>query len=299
MLWLWLQERSATTSRATRLVPTSFPLRDMFENREAFGRTGKWATQLAKHTIDFISRSAIKSQVLADFIADWTPGAPSQEQPKIEAIWQLECDGAYQRDGAGASAVLTAPSGTQLKYAVRLDFTGCTNNVAEYEGLLLGLRKARALGARRLTIRSDSELITGQINKSNRTLKPELAKYLAAVRSMEKHFLGFSIRSFSRTKNKQADQLAKAAAQFDPLPPDVFFETLKQASVNCAEEPAKFINAITSEDWRAAIMAYLRGHFVPEDEKEEKRMALRARNYRIIGEELYRGGVCAKLLRCI
>ena len=69
-----------------------------------------------------------------------------------------------------------------------------------------------------------------------------------------------------------------------------FFETLKQASVNCAEEPAKFINAITSEDWRATIMAYLRGHFVPEDEKEEKRMALRARNYRIISEELKRGG---------
>ena len=45
-------------------------------------------------------------------------------------------------------------------------------------------------------------MITGQINKSNRALKPELAKYLAAVRSMEKYFLGFSIRSFSRTKNK-------------------------------------------------------------------------------------------------
>ena len=143
---------------------------------------------------------------------------------------------------------MTAPSGTQLKYAVRLDFKGCTNNVAEYKGLLLGPRKARALGARRLSIRSDLELITGHINKSNRALKPELAKYLTAVRSMEKYFLGFSIRSFSRMKNKQADQLVKVAAQFDPLPPDVFFETLKQASVNCAKEPAKFINAITNED---------------------------------------------------
>ena len=47
-------------------VPTSFPLRDMFENREASGRIGKWATKLAEHTIDFVSRSAIKSQVLAD-----------------------------------------------------------------------------------------------------------------------------------------------------------------------------------------------------------------------------------------
>ena len=117
---------------------------------------------------------------------------------------------------------------------------------------------------------------------------------------MEKYFLGFSIRSFSRMKNKQADQLVKVAAQFDPLPPDVFFETLKQAFVNYAEDPAKFINAITSEDWRATIMAYLHGHFVPEDEKEEKRMALRARSYKIMGEELYRGwGVCAPLLKCI
>ena len=79
----------------------------------------------------------------------------------------------------------------------------------------------------------------------------------------------------------------------------MFIETLKHASANCAEEPAKFINAITSKDWRATIMAYLHGYFVPEDEKEEKRMALRARNYRIIGEELYRGGVCAPLRKCI
>ena len=75
--------------------PTSFPLRDMFKNRKASGRIGKWATQLAEHTIDFISRSAIKSQVLADFIADWTPTKPSQEEPKIETVWHLECDGAY------------------------------------------------------------------------------------------------------------------------------------------------------------------------------------------------------------
>ena len=67
-------------------VPTSFPLRDMFENREASGRIGKWAAQLAEHTIDFTSRSATMSQVLADFIADWTPATPSQEPPKIEVV---------------------------------------------------------------------------------------------------------------------------------------------------------------------------------------------------------------------
>ena len=165
--------------------------------------------------------------------------------------------------------------------------------------MLLGLRKARVLGARRLSIKSNSELITNHISKTYRALKPELAKYLAAVRSMEKYFLGFSVRSFLRIQNKQADVLAKAAAKNNPLPLDVFFETIRSGSVNCAEEPAKFVNAISSEDWRLKIMAYLRGHFIPEDEKEEKQLALRARSYSIVIDTLYRRGVCAPLLKCI
>ena len=126
------------------MVPTSFPLQDMFENREASGRIGKWVTQLASHTIDFVPRSAIKSQVLADFVTDWTPSVPSLGPPVIEAIWHLECDGAYCKNGSGASAILIAPLGTQLRYTARLEFPGCTNNVVEYEGLLLGLRKCSA-----------------------------------------------------------------------------------------------------------------------------------------------------------
>jgi hypothetical protein len=48
----------------------------MFENKEASKRIGKWATQLASHTINFFPQSAVKSQVLADFVTDWTPAAP-------------------------------------------------------------------------------------------------------------------------------------------------------------------------------------------------------------------------------
>jgi hypothetical protein len=110
-------------------VATSYLLRDMFENREASGRIVKWATQLAEHTIIFTSQSAIKSQVLADFIADWTPSSPGQERPTTEVIWHLACDWAYYEKGPRASAALVAPSGMKLKYAVTLDFEGCTNNI--------------------------------------------------------------------------------------------------------------------------------------------------------------------------
>jgi ribonuclease HI len=80
--------------------------------------------------------------------------------------WKMYCDGAYHDEVVVASAVLMSPSSIEMRYAARLDFEGKTNNVVGYEGLLLGLRKARAIGAQRLIISIDSELITRQIGKT-------------------------------------------------------------------------------------------------------------------------------------
>jgi hypothetical protein len=57
------------------IVPLSQPLKNTIRNREATGRVGKWAAELNDFTIDFVHRSLIQSQALADFIADWMPGA--------------------------------------------------------------------------------------------------------------------------------------------------------------------------------------------------------------------------------
>jgi hypothetical protein len=71
-------------------VPTGFPLRDMFENKESTGRIGKWVTELAEHVINFVSRSAIKSQVLADFVADWTPSVTKGGPIVSEPVWEVQ-----------------------------------------------------------------------------------------------------------------------------------------------------------------------------------------------------------------
>jgi ribonuclease HI len=206
-------------------VPTTFPLRDMFENKESTGRMGKWATELAEHVINSVARSAIKSQVLAYFVADWTPSTPKGEAIVTEPVWEVQCDGAYCHLGSAAAAVLKSPSGIKLRYALRMKCDNCTNNVAEYEGLLLALRKARAVGARRLVILTDSELVAGHIEKTYKAKKPDMMKYLQVVRSMEKFFIGITVRSFPRHYNKEADAIAKATALLEPLPPDVFYET--------------------------------------------------------------------------
>jgi ribonuclease HI len=82
--------------------------------------------------------------------------------------------------GAGAAAVLIAPSKVRTCYAVKLDFS-CTNNIAEYEALLLGLRKLRAMGIRRVVLKTDSQVISGHVDKSCKARDPKLEKYLDTV----------------------------------------------------------------------------------------------------------------------
>jgi ribonuclease HI len=155
------------------IVPSSQPLKDIMRNREATGRIGKWAVELNEFTIDYVHRSSIQSQALAGFIADWTPEAQEEEINKDAEAWTVFCYGSWGTFGAGAAAVLVAPSKVRTCYAAKLDFS-CTNNIAEFEALLLGLRKLRAMGIRRAILKTDSQVISGHVDKSSKTRDPKL-----------------------------------------------------------------------------------------------------------------------------
>jgi hypothetical protein len=120
-------------------------LNDIFGNRDSSGRIGKWAMELSEHVVNFEKRSAKKSQVLADFIAVWTEPSTYIEGMVVDTMWQVYCDKTWGVSRAGAAAILTSPSGIRLRYAARLQFTTetdkCSNNIAEYEVVLLGLSK--------------------------------------------------------------------------------------------------------------------------------------------------------------
>jgi ribonuclease HI len=218
-------------------------------NREATGRVGKWVVELNEFTIDYVHRSSIQSQALADFIADWTPGAHKEGTSKDTEAWTVFCDGSWGTFGARAAAVLVAPSKAKTCFALKLDFS-CTNNIAEYEALLLGLRKLRAMGIRRAILKTDSQVITGHVNKSSKARDPKLEKYLNAVRRLEASFEGFSVKNIPRGENEHADLLAKSAAQGLPLPSEVFFEAIKAPSVELVERAVLTISPVHSEDWR-------------------------------------------------
>jgi hypothetical protein len=92
-------------------------LGELFRNLEASVRIDKWVAELSRYHITFELRTAIKSQVLADFIVDWTGPTRQQEEPS-EKVWTIHCDGAWCHAGAGVAAIIMSPIGVKHRYAV-------------------------------------------------------------------------------------------------------------------------------------------------------------------------------------
>jgi hypothetical protein len=179
-----------------------------------------------------------------------------------------------------------------------LDFS-CTNNIVEYEAILLGLRKLKAMGIRMAVHKSDSQVITGHVDKSRRARDPKLEKYLDTVRRLEASFEGFSVKKYSKRTNEHSNLLAKSAAHGLPLPSEVFFETIKAPSVELMERAVLTVLLAHSEDWRTEIVYFLQGNCLSDDEVYNKRMEARTRPYVIIEDELYKHGACSPLLKCL
>jgi hypothetical protein len=83
------------------------------------------------------------------------------------------------------------------------------------------------------------------------------------------------------------------------MPPDIFFEVLTAPSTRPDKQPLSTVNAIASLDWRAPIIAFLRGHYEPVKTHDLKRIHARAKGYILKDDVLFKLGVCAPLLKCI
>ncbi len=136
-----------------------------------------------------------------------------------EGIWTVFCDGASRGNPglAGAGVVLVAPDGEIRQQ--RKEFLGeTTNNVAEYRGLLLGLKLARSLGINRIKVFSDSQLLVRQINGSYRVKQPHLLALWQEAQQELQRFGSHEVCHVPREMNQQADRLANQAIDQRPQP---------------------------------------------------------------------------------
>jgi hypothetical protein len=94
----------------------------------------------------------------------------------------------------------------------------------------------------------DSKVIAGQTEKECMARDETLEIYLAAIRRMENHFMGFTVEHIERAKNTKADELAKAAARKTVLPTYVFFQLIEDPSVKTVEPEPRMVNIVQEED---------------------------------------------------
>ncbi|GKC98015.1 reverse transcriptase domain-containing protein [Tanacetum coccineum] len=234
-------------------------------------------------------RVYVKRKVLADFIMErleeeGQDDSTKEEEP-LPARWTLFKNGSSCVDGYGAGVILTDPKGIEFANALRFQFE-TTNNEAEYEALIAGLRIAEKMGVRNLEVNVDSKLVANQVNETYIAKEADMIKYLEKVRTMTSTFRAFSIKQVPRSKNKKADALSKmASTSFAHLSKQVLVEELKEKSVNERE-----VLAMVEEEgdtWMTPIHEYLTDETLPAERKKARAIKRKSQRFAIINGILY------------
>uniref|UniRef100_A0A2N9ER61 RNA-directed DNA polymerase n=1 Tax=Fagus sylvatica TaxID=28930 RepID=A0A2N9ER61_FAGSY len=288
-----------------QLMTKSHPIRSLLQRPVLSGRLAQWLLQLSQYEIIVETSTAIKSQAIADllaqfpgednsFITDEVPGEINEVflAGLADSIWTLKFDGSSTATSAGAGIVLYKDNGEAVTKSFKFDFP-CSNNAAEYEAYLAGLAIAYEMRIKHLRVIDDSNLVVCQTRGEFSLKEPSLAPYRALAQKLEAKFSIFEIEHAQRNENRYADALATLGSQitFEGEEMDV---TICKKIEPITESLKKEFEELSSdqEDWRAPIKAKLMSPVVAADLKEIK-------DYTLISGDLYRrlpGGVLA---RCI
>nr|GFA98341.1 reverse transcriptase domain-containing protein [Tanacetum cinerariifolium] len=207
--------------------------------------------------------------------------AVTQEEP-----WTLFTDGSSYVDGSGAWLILTNPEGVEFTYALRFQFAA-SNNEAEYEARIAGLRITTQMGVKNIQANIDSKLVANQVLGTYVAKEDNMIKYLEIAKGLVSGFKTFSISQVPRSKNKKADALSKiASTSFAHLSKQVLVEVLETKSIT-----GKEVTAVIEEEgptWMTELVNYLKEGILPGDEKEVRKLRLKARQYELMEGVLYK-----------
>ncbi|KAI3465162.1 hypothetical protein Pfo_021825 [Paulownia fortunei] len=259
------------------VVLTNHPLKQVLSNPKMSGRLVKWAIELSEHGIEFRPRPAIIAQVLADFVVEMM----TDETSNSLSAWTLYVDGSSTSTGSGAGIFLTS------------------NNEAEYEALLAGLKLAFAAGARKLAIYSDSQLVVNQVREEYKARDEKMIKYLSLMHDMLAKLEEYEIKRIPRADNTIANQLAKLASSMASINTQkITFLSSSQNEIDgiglqilCADKK--------EPSWKDNIIQYLRTGELTDNPVDAQKLKTRAARFLIIDGELYKRGFSQPYLKCL
>ncbi|XP_057760018.1 uncharacterized protein LOC130980342 [Arachis stenosperma] len=270
------------------VVRTDQRIRQVLQKPDLAGRMMTWSIELSQYDIRYEPRQAIKAQAMADFLVEVT-GDPTEE---TSARWKLHVDGASNQTSKGAGVILESPAGVVYEQSVRFKFP-VSNNQAEYEALIGGLALATEVGATRLEICSDSQVVTSQVNGSYQARDSLLQKYLEKVKDLSQKFEEVTIHHVPRERNTRADLLSKLAS----TKPGEGNRSLIQGMMR---EPAVTLHlSRLGPSWMDPITSFLENDKLPDDEKDATKLRREAAKYAIIQGQLFKKGLNQPLLKCL
>jgi ribonuclease HI len=205
---------------------------------------------LSPRDITYEKRKAIKSQVIPDFIIEWTE-VQTPGPPDMFSSWTMYFDGSKRAHGAGAGVILVSPKGDRMRYVLQLNFSKASNNEAEYDALLHDMRMVKACGSTRLTIYGDSNLVIQQTMKQCDAMLDTMASYRDLYNTLEGEFDGCELTHIGRNSNEEADALSNIGLTRAPLPPGVFLEQIDQRSIKVPHSGAAPVNTEVTDSMKA------------------------------------------------
>jgi len=210
-----------------------------------------------------------------------------------------------------------------------------SNNMAEYEALLSGLRIAIELGVKRVDVRGDSQLVIDQVMKESSCHDPKMEAYCKAVHRLEDKFDGLELNHVPCKYNEDADELAKITSGRTTVPPNIFARDVTKPSVEFKDpaelgpstagpsggnppadeaepmdidfetssadeaEEMEIDEAPTSQDWCVQYLDWMIRGVLPSNRAQAQCLARRAKSIVLIDNELYKRSPSSVLQRCI
>src|SRR4051812_5191515 len=147
----------------------------------------------------------------------------------------MHFDGSKMKSGLGAGVVLTSPRGDQLHYVLQIHFAA-SNNVAEYEALVHGIKLAKEIGIRNIECFGDSDLVVQQCTGTWDAKDANMASYRFLVQQISGYFEGCEFHHVPRANNEAADALSKLGSTRQAIPPGVSLEHIRKPSITPSPE---------------------------------------------------------------
>ena len=287
-------------------VLTEYPLQSLLKRSDFTCRIAKWGTWLGSFDIRYRPRSSVKGQVLADFIAEFTPKNDGKAIYNAEIRpWKVFVDGTSNAMGAGASIVIITLEGIRLEHSFRLGFKA-SNNETEYEALLAGLRAVLHLGTKDVEIYSDSRLVVYQITEDFEARDSRMKAYLSAAKQIIGQFGMVKVSQVGRSQNKYADSLATLAlSATEDMPRLVTIELIREPSISVKsihDQARVEVPKVTVGNpcWMNPIIDILAEDKVLDGEDKAKKIRRVAPRYWLSSDhKLYRRSFAGPYLLCL